>query len=66
MFMRGCSSTGSGLGPGLGTGAEPINKRLCGLITAKVTHGILNAILMISDTVKVGIMEIMVERHRSF
>nr|KAJ0188621.1 hypothetical protein LSAT_V11C900471890 [Lactuca sativa] len=63
MITRG---TGSGSGSGSGSGTDPMDERLHDLITAEVTHCILDANLVIFGTVKEGIIEIMDERIRSF
>ena len=43
MTTRGDSGSGSGAGLGSGLRVKPIDERLCELITAEVTHDILDA-----------------------
>ena len=63
MIMRG---SGSGLGSGPGSDAEPMDERLRHLITAEVIRGILDATQVIFGTFKERIIKIMEERLRSF
>lgn len=45
---------------------EPINERLCELIVAEVTHGILDGIHVMFGTIKEGIMKLVDECLRAF
>lgn len=65
MIARG-SGSGSRSGSGSGSVVKPIDERMRDVITAEVSHDILNATMVISGTVKEDIMEIMDERLRSF
>ena len=60
MITRGGSRSSSG------SGAEPVDERLCKFISAEVTHGILDATPVLFDTIKEGILKLMNERHKTF
>ena len=65
-FGAGGSGSGSGSENGSGDTTDSIDERLCELIAAEVTKGILDATPVIFGAVKEGIMEIMEKRLRSF
>ena len=64
MTTRGGSSSGSGSGPSSGT--EPIDERLHEFIVVEVTRGILDATLVMFNTINEGIMYLMDERLMYF
>ena len=53
------TTRGGACGSGFGFGAEPIDKRLHEFITLDITHGIIEATVVIFGTIKEGIMELL-------
>ena len=57
---------GSGSGSRLGYGAEPIAQRIREFVSSKITCGILDGTLVMSGTIKEGIIELLNEQVRNF
>ena len=58
--------SGFGSGSGSGTGSEPIDEGLRDFITSNIRRGILESTLMIFESIKDNITELMEDRLRSF
>ena len=63
---HGAGGSGSGSRSGLGAGSEHVDDGLREFIASEITRGILDATLVIFESIKEGIIELMQDRLRAF